>query len=194
VINPYAQESAMSGNRKGAGGKEVWGSVQGVIRKDSLARDATGLAGTVIGEDGAEVRIKGYGGAAADLIAAAADRGDPVILRGHLLGPEGGGEAHLSVLLEGPAELNGPVSRIRRSGEGEEPYVGFWLVSEMTARDGRVYRIGTGVNVYGADAAALSGLKEGDRVRLQGRDGQNGYIATSPVTLLPSDPSEGPEP
>ena len=183
----------MTGNEKGMGGKEVWGSVQGVIRKESLERDETGLAATLVGPDGAELRIRGDGDRSSDLIAAAAERGEPVILRGHLLAPDARGGAHLSVLLEGPAELVGAVSQIRRSGEGRETHIGFWLMNEVTSREGVTYRIGTGVNVYGEEAAALSGLKAGDRVSLQGRDGGSGYIATSPVTILPPAPSEGPE-
>lgn len=172
--------------------RPVWGSVEGIIRKDSLSRDEKGLSALIIEATGTELRIKGYGDRFSDLIAAAAERGDPVIFRGHLLESSAKGNVHLSVLIEGPADLNGPVSRIRRSGEGKEPYIGFWLMNEVISREGRTYRIGTAVNVFGEEASALSGLKDGDRVSLQGRDGKTGYIATSPVTILPSDPDEEP--
>ena len=188
------RETEMTENDKGRGQKEVWGSVQGVVRKDSLERDEKGLAATVVGQNGAELRIKGYGETFAAMIEAAAERGGPVIFRGHVLGSKANGSVHLSVRIEGPAELNGVVSNIRRSGEGKQPYLGFWLMNEITARDGRAYRIGTGVNVYGAEADALSGLRDGDRVSLQGRDGKDGYIATSPVTVTPRDPEATEEP
>lgn len=172
--------------------RQIWGSVEGIVQSGSLSRDKSGLSALVRSETGAELRIKGYGDRFSDMISAAAERGESVIFRGHMLGSIDQDNVHLSVLLEGPAELNGPVSRIRRSGEGKEPYVGFWLMNEVTSREGRTYRIGTAVNVYGEAASALSGLREGDRVCLLGRDGENGYIATSPVTILPDEGPEGP--
>lgn len=104
------------------------------------------------------------------------------------------GSDHLSVRLEEPAELRGIVSRLIRSGEGESLRLGFLLRNELTPDDGGSYTIGAGVNVYGAAAAALSDLKDGDRVSLQGRDGPEGYIAISPVKVIPADPEPTDEP
>lgn len=169
---------------------EIWGSVQGVVRKDSLVRDDKGVSALVVGETGAELRVKGYGDKFAALLEAAAERGEPVIFRGHVLGSKANSNVHLAIKMEGPADLQGTISNIRRSGEGKQPYVGFWLMNEITARDGKEYRIGTGVHVYGADAEPLSGLKDGDRVSLQGRDTKDGYTATSGVTVTAGSPPE----
>lgn len=167
--------------------KEVWGSAQGVIKKGSLVRDAEGISAIIIGEHEDELRITGSEDRFSAIIEAAAERGEPVILQGHLLGSRANGTAHLAVRIGGPIELTGVISDVRRSREGGPPHVGFWLMREISSAEGKTHFIGTGVNVYGDDAMSLLGLREGDRVAVQARHGTDGFIATSPVGVLAAD-------
>lgn len=173
-------------------GDEVWGSVQGVIRDGSLTTQEGRIAAIVIGDDGSEHLVEASGDKYAPLLLQAYETGGPVIFRGVLVGPGADPEQRLSVRLKGPAQLNGIVSEIRRSREGEAPRVGIFLLNEMISSTGAVHVFPTGVNVYGADAEALSGLKEGDRVSLEGREAPGGYVAISPVSVFPTEP-DGPE-
>jgi len=166
--------------------KELWGSVEGVIEKGSLVRDEEGASAVLVDEDGVRVRVKGYGDAFSGLVETAADAGGNVIFQGHIR-PRGEGDpVRLAVRIMGPVELTGKVSDIRRSAEGAEARIGFWMMREIASSEGEVHLFGTGVNVSGPDADALSGLREGDRVRLEARHGEEGFIATSPVSVLPS--------
>lgn len=172
--------------------RDVWGSVEGLIKEGSLMRDEKGLSVIVIGDNQAEFLVRGDGDRFSGMIETATEAGAPVIFQGHLLGSPEEGSAHLDLRIAGPIELTGPVSEIIRSGEAGPPYVGFWMLREIPSTEGVTHRIGTGVNVYGADADALSGLREGDRVRLQARHGPDGFVATSPVTVLAEDEPDGP--
>lgn len=171
---------------------EVWDSVQGVIRNGSILLDEGRISAIVVSGDGSEHLVEASGEKYTPLILKAYETGDPVIFRGVLVGAGADPERRLSVRLKGPALLSGVVSEIRRSREGEEPRVGLFLLNEMTASNGAVHVFQTGVNVFGADAEALSGLREGDRVRLEARDAPGGYVAISPVTVFPAEP-DGPE-
>jgi hypothetical protein len=161
-----------------------WGSVHGIIPPHTLLRDEDGVSALVIGSDGVETRVKGYGAELSALIETSAERGEPVILRGHLLGSEQDGSRHLKVLIEGPAVLKGVISEIKRTEEGQTPHVAFWLMNEAQDGEGTLFPYLTGVNVHGTEAEQLSGLSEGDRVSVEVRDGPHGHIATSAVIVL----------
>lgn len=165
---------------------DIWGSVEGVVQKDSLVKDDKGVAAVVLGNNGASLKIKGYGEKFSAMVEAAADSGQPVIFRGHILGSGKNNSVHLSIKTEGPAELKGEISHVRRSGEGKQPYVNFFLLNEVTSKDGKEWKIGTGVSVYGDEAVKLDALKDGDRVSLQGRETKDGYRATSGVAVIPA--------
>jgi hypothetical protein len=174
---------------------ENWGSVHGIVLRGSLERDADGLSAIVSGQDGSEVRVRGYGPKTASLIETAADRGDPVILRGHIMGSEQDGSSHLCVLIEGPAVFRGVISDIIRSAQGQPPHVTFWLMNEAHDGDGNMFTYLTGVIVNGVEAEALTDLRDGDRVSVEVRDGPYGHIATSPVTVIPrAEPASEDEP
>ena len=172
---------------------DIWGSVEGIVQKGSLIRDEKGLSAVVRAESGADLQIKGYGAKFSKMIEAAAERGEPVIFRGHVLGSKANDSVHLSVKIEGPAQLTGVISNIRRSAEGKQPFTGFWLINEVTSKIGETHLIPTAVNVYGPEAESLSGMKNGDRVSLEGRNGKDGYIATSPVNVTPGLDQEPPD-
>jgi hypothetical protein len=176
----------MSEKEKRAGFTEDWGSVYGIVQRQSIARDPEGVSAIVIDQDGNEIQIRGYGAKAADLVEAAAERAVPVVLRGNILGSDVDGSRHLSVLIEGPAQFKGVISDVDRSHEGGPPHVSFWIMNEMINRDGKPFQYLTGVHVYGADAETLFGLQDGDRVSVETRDGPDGHIAISPVTVLPA--------
>jgi hypothetical protein len=174
--------------------ENIWGSVQGTIKAGSLVKDEKGVAAIVVGDNGAELKIKGYGDKFAGVVEAAAAKGEPVIFQGHVLGSNKNGNVHLSVKIEGPSELKGTISNIKRQGEGKQPYVNFFLMREITSREGKEFKIGTPVSVYGAAAEALADLNAGDRVELQGRETKDGYQATSAVTVTPkAEPAPAPE-
>lgn len=174
----------MSEKEARIGMTENWGSVHGIIRPETLKREGEGATALIVGVDGVETRIKGYGEDLAALFETAAQRGEQVILRGHILSSGPGETEHLQVLIAGPAVFRGVISDITRSAEGQAPHVSFWLMNEAHDRDGNMFTYLTGVHVHGAEAEALTGLRDGDRVSVEVRDGPNGHIATSPVTIL----------
>jgi|AntRauMFilla1563_2_1112583.scaffolds.fasta_scaffold83658_1 hypothetical protein len=185
----------MSEKEARIGMTENWGSVHGIIRPETLKREGEGATALVVGVDGVETRIKGYGEDLADLFETAAQRGEPVILRGHILGSGPGESEHLQVLIAGPAVFRGVISDITRSAEGKTPHVSFWLMNEAHDGDGNMFTYLTGVNVHGAEAEVLTDLQDGDQVIVEVRDGPYGHIATSPVTVIPrAEPASEDEP
>lgn len=174
---------------------EVWGSVQGLISRSPLVRDGEEISAIVIADDGSEIRVKGGGAEFFEMIEAAAKIGRPVIFQGIVLGSSADGSDYISVRISGPLNLTGTVTKIYRPREGERPDVGFWMLREITSTEGETHLIGTGVNVRGSNAIGLMGLREGDRISLQARHGEDGFIATSPVRILTgSDPAHPDEP
>ena len=183
----------MSGEQGERRRKVIWGSAQGEILPGSLRRDETGVSATVRDPGGAELLIRAEGDRLVRLVEEAAERGGPEIFQGHQIGDPLTGGAELLVRIVGPLELVGAGGEIIRSPEGGRPHVAFWMLRETRSSEGVTYPIGTGVNVYDEEADALSGLREGDRVRLQARHGPDGFIATSPVTVLRPPPPDGPD-
>jgi hypothetical protein len=181
----------MSEKENRVGFTQDWGSVHGIVQRQSLARDPEGVSAIVMDQDGNEVQIRGYGATAAALVEAAAQRDVPVVFRGNTLGSDADGSRHLSVLIEGSAQFKGVISDINRSREGEPPHVSFWLMNEATDPEGSPFQYLTGVHVYGADAETLFGLQAGDWVSVETRDGPDGHIAISPVTVLPTSEPAG---
>lgn len=164
-------------------GTGVWISVEGVVRRDSVVRDADGVTAVLVMQDEQEARIRGEGDGFAALIEAAADKGKTVMFHGHRLGAAWAAPG-VSVRLEGPIVLTGVISQIRRAGPGKPPHVGFWMIREIPVCGGTSMRIGTGVHIMGAEAVALPDLREGDRVTLQAKHGEHGFVATSPLKIL----------
>jgi hypothetical protein len=164
-------------------GKTTWASVQGIIITGSVMRDADGISALVLSEDGTKTKVRGQGDLYSALVSEAAARGGNVIFQGHLEG-DGPGLPSLNVRIVGPIELIGQVSELSFSRGEETPRMSFRMTREITLPTGEVVRVPTGVNVYGPDADALSGLRAGDRVSLQARHGEDGFLAVTPVTVL----------
>ena len=166
-------------------GRTIWASVEGVIVPGSVLTGSDGVSALIRAADGSETRVLAYGAPQVAMITEASGTDRPVILQGVLTGSEGEGGRHLLVRVLGPLTLTGEVTETDRSGEGAEPRVSFWMRREVSSDQEGIRLVGTGVNVHGPDAEAIAGLRVGDRVTLQARHGPDGFIATSPVTLLP---------
>jgi hypothetical protein len=184
----------MIDDEKGARKKVIWGSVMGPVLPGSLSRSDGGLTAKVIDGEGAEQVLRVTEDRLFRVIEEAAERGGPVTFQGHRHGSVADGTAYLEVRIVGPLELTGVVSDIIRSDEGGRPHVAFWMLRELPSSEGVTHRIGTGVTVFDADADALSGLREGDRVSLLARHGEDGLIATSPVSVLSAGEADGAAP
>lgn len=165
-------------------GRELWFSAEGVVRAGSLSVDQTGAFAILVMTDGDELPVRGEGEPFAELVWGAAERGGTVLFQGHLRGSAEAGTRHLSVRVEGPISLTGTVSKVYRSAEGEPPEVGIWMIREVPDETGGTHKIGTGVNVRGADAEAIFDLRAGDRVSVEARHAPDGFLAVSPVTVL----------
>lgn len=171
--------------------KTTWTSVKGVIVTGSFMRDGDGLSVLVATEEGAKTRVRGRFDLYSALISEAVESDGEVIFQGVITEAHPDG-ACLDVRILGPVTLTGKVSELTFSREGDAPRVSFWMTREVMMPTGEIGLIPTGVNVFGPDASALSGLRAGDRVSLQARHGEDGFLAVSPVTVLDQDDTDPP--
>ena len=141
-----------------------WGSVHGVVIKNSLIRDEEGVTADFMTQSGDRVRLRAR--RASIFVSTGTSSND-----------------YLRVLIAGPVELNGVVYAVRHIKSPVWPKVFFQMYDERISRDGTMYQVRTPVSVYGPRAEALEGISVGTRIHLSGRLGHEGYMPISPVTL-----------
>lgn len=181
----------MSGTEEPTPRNTVWASVQGAVAPGSFQKRRDEVSVLVVQDDGSEVRVRARDEPYVSMVNEALDRSGHIIFQGHRL-QEGDGLWSLDLRLLGPVTLTGQVSDLVFSREEETPRISFWMNREIKSPNRRVTLVPTGVNVLGPDASALSGLRAGDRVSLQARHGEDGFLAVSPVTVLGQDDTGAP--
>lgn len=162
--------------------KMVWASVRGNLIPGSLKRDGEQVSALILEEDGSETRVIGRDEPYSEMLIQADKQKVDIIFQGLIL-ERGPGHKTLEVRILGPVTLTGKISEMSYFG-GEEERISFMMTREIASPSGELILIPTGVNLFGPDAAALSGLRAGDRVSLQARHGEDGFLAVSPVTVL----------
>ena len=160
-----------------------WGSVHGVVIKNSLIRDEEGVTADFMTQSGDRVRLRARRASIFEKIKSAAESGETVIFQGRQGSTGTSSNDYLRVLIAGPVELNGVVYAVRHIKSPVWPKVFFQMYDERISRDGTMYQVRTPVSVYGPRAEALEGISVGTRIHLSGRLGHEGYMPISPVTL-----------
>jgi len=160
-----------------------WGSVHGVVIKNSLIRDEEGLTADFMTQSGDMVRMGARRESIVEKIKLAAESGETVIFQGRHVSTGTSSNDYLRVLIAGPVELNGVVYAVRHIKNPVWPKVFFQMIDERISRYGTMYRVRTPVGVFGPKAEVLSGISAGIRVHLLARLDRHGYMPISPVTL-----------